>query len=39
MDFSSQVNELPLEPLDFEEEVLSDLTVGDELPVWEVPSK
>ncbi|XP_048783095.1 RAD52 motif-containing protein 1 isoform X1 [Lagopus muta] len=34
-----QVNELPLEPLDFEEEVLSDLSVGDELPVWEVPSK
>ncbi|XP_015154792.2 RAD52 motif-containing protein 1 isoform X1 [Gallus gallus] len=33
-----QVSELPLEPFDLEEEVLSDLTLDDELPVWEVPS-
>ncbi|XP_042693425.1 RAD52 motif-containing protein 1 isoform X7 [Centrocercus urophasianus] len=33
-----QVNELPSEPLDFKEEVLSDLTLDDELPVWEVPA-
>ncbi|NXL91481.1 RDM1 protein, partial [Alectura lathami] len=33
-----QVNELPLEQFDLEEEVLSDLTLDDELPVWEMPS-
>uniref|UniRef100_A0A8C9L6B3 DM1 domain-containing protein n=1 Tax=Pavo cristatus TaxID=9049 RepID=A0A8C9L6B3_PAVCR len=33
-----QVNELPLEPFDLEEEVLSDLTLDDELPVWGMPS-
>ncbi|POI22182.1 hypothetical protein CIB84_014071, partial [Bambusicola thoracicus] len=33
-----QVSELHLEPFDLEEEVLSDLTLDDELPVWEMPS-
>ncbi|XP_072212692.1 RAD52 motif-containing protein 1 isoform X1 [Excalfactoria chinensis] len=33
-----QVNELPLETFDLEEEVLSDLSLDDELPVWEMAS-
>nr|XP_047903752.1 RAD52 motif-containing protein 1 isoform X2 [Anser cygnoides] len=33
-----QVNELPLEQFDLEEELFSDLSFDDEFPSWEMPS-